>query len=156
MLVPCACGARAELISCSGDTPETEEHAVRDAALTVYPDVSEALATLAAGGLTLIAASNGNVGLDRVGIGRHISATHYAHEVGAQKPDPRFYALALERFGLAPDRVLVVGDRLDNDYEPARAAGLHAVLIDRNDVVTDASVVRIRALTELPRLIEVD
>ena len=80
----------------------------------------------------------------------------FRSEVGAQKPDPRFYALALERFGLAPDRVLVVGDRLDNDYEPARAAGLHAVLIDRNDVVTDASVVRIRALTELPRLIEVD
>ncbi len=128
----------------------------RDAALTVYPDVPDALDALAALGLTMIAASNGNVGLDRVGIGRHISATHYAHEVGAQKPDPRFYTLAIERFGLDPARVLVVGDRLDNDYEPARVAGLHAVLLDRRGAVTDEAVVRIAALTELPRLIEVD
>lgn len=128
----------------------------RDAALTVYPDVPDALDALAALGLTMIAASNGNVGLDRVGIGRHISATHYAHEVGAQKPDPRFYTLAIERFGLDPARVLVVGDRLDNDYEPARVAGLHAVLLDRRGAVADEAVVRIAALTELPRLIEVD
>ena len=128
----------------------------RDAALTVYPDVPEALAALAALGLTLIAVSNGNVGLDRVGIGRHISATHYAHEVGAQKPDPRFYTLAIERFGLDPERVLVVGDRFDNDYAPARVAGLHAVLLDRHGAVNDPAVVRIATLTELPRLIEVD
>lgn len=128
----------------------------RDAALTVYADVPDALAELAALGLTLIAASNGNVGLDRVGIGRHIAATHYAHEVGAQKPDPRFYALAIERFGLDPARVLVVGDRYDNDYAPALEAGLHAVLLDRRDAVQDETVVRIRLLTELPRLIEVD
>lgn len=128
----------------------------RDAALTVYPDVPDALDALAALGLTMIAASNGNVGLDRVGIGRHISATHYAHEVGAQKPDPRFYTLAIERFGLDPARVLVVGDRVENDYEPARVAGLHAVLLDRRGAVADEAVVRIAALTELPRLIEVD
>lgn len=128
----------------------------RDAALTVFPDVPDALAALTGLGLTLIAASNGNVGLDRVGIGRHIAATHYAHEVGAQKPDPRFYSLAVERFNLDPARVLVVGDRHDNDYAPALEAGLHAVLLDRRDAVHDAAVVRIRLLTELPRLIEVD
>jgi FMN phosphatase YigB (HAD superfamily) len=90
------------------------------------------------------------------GIGRYIAATHYAHEVGAQKPDPRFYALAVERFDLNPARVLVVGDRHDNDYAPAIATGLHAILVDRRDAVKEAAVLRIHALTDLPRLIEVD
>lgn len=127
--------------------------ATRDGALTVYPDVREALGALEALGLTLIAASNGNVDLDRVGIGGHIAATHYAADVGVSKPDPRFFALAAERFGLAPGAALVVGDRFENDYAPARAAGMHAVLVDRKAAVTDAGIVRVRALTELPGLL---
>lgn len=124
----------------------------RDEAVTVFPDVRAALGMLQALGLTLIAASNGNVDLDRVDLGQHFSATHYAADVGVSKPDPLFFSLALERFGLDPGTTLVVGDRLDNDYEPARAAGMHAVLVDRGGAIDDASITRVRALTELPLL----
>lgn len=126
----------------------------RDRALTVFPDVPDALQALADLGVTMIAASNGNVDLDRVGIGRHISATHYATDIGVSKPDPRFFMLALERFGFDASRSLVVGDRLDNDYEPALAGGLHAVLLDRRDAVRTEGVHRILTLSELPGLIE--
>jgi putative hydrolase of the HAD superfamily len=126
----------------------------RDEALVVFPDVRAALGVLEALGLTLIAASNGNVDLDRVGLGRHFSARHYAADIGASKPDPLFFSLALERFGLDPAATLVVGDRIDNDYVPARAAGMHAVLVDRGGLVDGADMVRVRALTELPMLIE--
>ena len=51
------------------------------------------------------------------------------------------------------ETTLAVGDRLDNDYEPARAAGLHAVLIDRAERIADGVVVRVSALTELPGVV---
>jgi HAD superfamily hydrolase (TIGR01509 family) len=126
----------------------------RDRSLIVFPDVEEALAALVSMGLTLIAASNGDVNLDRVGIGHYLSGTHYAAHVGVSKPDPRFFALAVERHGVTASASLVVGDRLDNDYQPAVAAGLHAVLIDRAGAVDIEGVLRVAALTDLPALIE--
>ncbi len=70
------------------------------------------------------------------------------------KPDPRFFSQAVERAGAGPCRALAVGDHFDNDYAPAKAAGLHAVLIDRGGAVTDPDVLRVGALTELTALIE--
>lgn len=45
------------------------------------------------------------------------------------KPHPDLYLIAAARLGIAPARVLAVGDRLDTDIEGARAAGLHSVLV---------------------------
>ena len=55
--------------------------------------------------------------------------------------------------GGQPETTLAIGDRLDNDYRPARAAGLHAVLLDRANRVEDASILRVRSLSELPELL---
>jgi len=125
----------------------------RNAALTVFPDVEPALAALQARGLMLVAASNGNVQLDVLGLDRYFAGTQYADDIGVWKPNPGFFTLAVERSGVSAAASLAVGDRLDNDYEPARAAGLHAVLVDRANRVDDAAVVRVRALTELAALI---
>lgn len=46
--------------------------------------------------------------------------------VGVVKPDPRIFAIALERVGCAAERALFVGDSLDKDIAGARAAGLSA------------------------------
>lgn len=125
----------------------------RDCALTTFPDVRACLIELRARGITLIAASNGDVDLERVGLEKFITDTHYAHEVGVAKPDPRFFTLALSRFDIPSHAALAVGDRVDNDYDPARAAGLHSMVIDRAGAVVDPSVARITALTELPALV---
>lgn len=125
----------------------------RLAAMTVYPDVEEALAALQDRGLTMVAASNGNVELGSIGLDRYFAGTHYASEVGLAKPDPRFFSLAAEVHGVLPSSALVVGDRIDNDYEPARAAGMHAVLIDRSARATDVDVLRVDRLTEVVALI---
>ena len=66
-----------------------------------------------------------------VGLDGYFEATHYAEDVGVSKPDPAFFTLAVARAEGSAETTLAVGDRLDNDYEPARAAGLHAVLVDR-------------------------
>jgi putative hydrolase of the HAD superfamily len=50
----------------------------------------------------------------------------WSFELGFSKPDPhvfRLLAVRLHRLGLRPADTLVVGDRLDNDIEPARAQG---------------------------------
>lgn len=126
---------------------------VRDQAMAVFPDVEDVLTELRARGLPLMAASNGNVSLGSMGLGGYFGATHYAEEVGVSKPDPAFFASAVERAGARPEATLAIGDRLDNDYHPARAAGLRAVLLDRRNRIEDASIVRVRSLSELPGLL---
>lgn len=135
------------------DEVQDRYYRARDEALVVFPDVEPVLTELRARGLALVAASNGNVSLPSVGLGGYFGATHYAEEVGISKPDPAFFATAVERMGGAPEATLAIGDRLDNDYHPARAAGLHAVHLDRLQRVEDPSILRVRTLSELPDLL---
>ncbi len=43
--------------------------------------------------------------------------------VGVRKPDPCIFAIGVERLGLQPCEVLVVGDSYSKDIAPAKAAG---------------------------------
>ncbi len=52
--------------------------------------------------------------------------------MGVNKPDPAFFAAALELMGGPdPSDVAYVGDRVDNDVLPAAAAGMRAVWLRR-------------------------
>ncbi|MEU5124804.1 HAD family hydrolase [Streptomyces mobaraensis] len=48
---------------------------------------------------------------------------------GVAKPDPRLLGIALDRLGLSPADLLVVGNRADHDVAPARALGCPAVFV---------------------------
>ena len=50
--------------------------------------------------------------------------------VGVEKPDPRIFRIALDRFGVAPSRTLHLGDVYGTDVLGARAAGLRVALVD--------------------------
>lgn len=50
--------------------------------------------------------------------------------VGVEKPDPRIFRFALDRFGVAPARALHLGDIFATDVLGARAAGLRSALVD--------------------------
>jgi HAD superfamily hydrolase (TIGR01549 family) len=52
-------------------------------------------------------------------------------EVGIWKPDPRIFALTLEKAGLKPNEVVYIGDSEEDDIKGARAAGLFPILIRR-------------------------
>ena len=125
----------------------------RDATMVVFPEVEGTLDELRDRGFTLTTASNGTFPLARVGLDRYFSAMQYSRDVGVRKPDPGFFRLAAEQGGSDPARTLAVGDRYDNDYEPARAAGLHAVLVDRFDRSDGLDVVSVGALDELLPLV---
>jgi HAD superfamily hydrolase (TIGR01509 family) len=69
--------------------------------------------------------------------------------VGVEKPDPRIFAIAAQRIGVAADACVYVGDFDSIDVAGPRAAGMHAVLIDPADVWTGVDAPRIASLSEL-------
>jgi HAD superfamily hydrolase (TIGR01549 family) len=52
---------------------------------------------------------------------------------GRVKPHPTIFQAALERLGAVPRETVMVGDSLAEDIEGARALGMRAILIDRED-----------------------
>jgi putative hydrolase of the HAD superfamily len=62
-----------------------------------------------------------------LGLRRHLDLVLLASDVGAAKPDPRIFAEALRRLGVAAADATFVGDDARRDLEGARAAGLRAV-----------------------------
>ncbi len=105
-------------------------------------------------GFRLIAASNGNLDLAVPGLDRYFETTLFAAEAEHLKPDPRFFRQAVESAGGTPAATVAVGDTPANDYAPAREAGLHPVLIDREGHFAGTSMLRIASLAELPAMLE--
>ncbi|HYQ11874.1 MAG TPA: HAD family hydrolase [Solirubrobacterales bacterium] len=101
-----------------------------------YPDAAPALAELRALGVQLVCVSNWDYSLPdvlaRVGLADELDGVLTSAAVGARKPDPRLFEAALEVAGCAADEALHVGDAPTEDVEGARAAGIRALLIDRD------------------------
>jgi putative hydrolase of the HAD superfamily len=129
-------------------------YAARDANLHPYDEVEASLRLLAERGFTLVAATNGNAELAAHGFMAHVAHLQQAEAIGISKPNPEFFARAVTDAGGRPETALSVGDRIDNDIIAARAAGLHAVVLDRAGTTPDADVPRIASLEELSDLVE--
>ncbi|MEY3445601.1 MAG: hypothetical protein RIR45_356, partial [Pseudomonadota bacterium] len=74
----------------------------------LYDDALPALAYLA-GRFPIVALSNGNADVGRVGLGAYFSASLSAQQFGVGKPDPRIFHAAAQAAGVAADAVLHVG-----------------------------------------------
>jgi HAD superfamily hydrolase (TIGR01549 family) len=76
---------------------------------------------------------------------------------GVEKPSAAFFARVAEEAGVAPAKIAYVGDRVDNDVEPALAAGMVAVHIRRGPWgyldEPPGGALRIRSLDELPAVL---
>lgn len=103
----------------------------------VMPEVPEALARMRGRGLTLVVVSNSDGtaerSLEAAGIRPYLSAVIDSAIVGYEKPDPRIFEHALRATGARPERTLHVGDLYHADVTGARAAGIHALLLDPYD-----------------------
>lgn len=76
--------------------------------------------------------------------------------VGIRKPDARIFTLGVERLGLKPEEVVVVGDSFYKDIEPALKAGCHAVWF-KGEGWTDKTydeTIPDRVITDLAQLLE--
>ena len=99
----------------------------------LFDDVRPALERLAAR-YPLVALTNGNADLRRIGLAPLFREVVTAREFGVGKPDPRIFAAACERIGAAPERVLHVGDDLVLDVQGALQAGLRAAWVVRPEI----------------------
>ncbi len=61
------------------------------------------------------------------GFDRYFQSIVESATVGIRKPDARIFSIGVERLGLQPEEVVVVGDSFYKDIEPAIKAGCHAV-----------------------------
>jgi len=135
----------------------------RTAALWRWP-IAESLAALRAldaSGMPLGVVSNASGQIEAVlrrsgvcqiggGDGVEVRCIVDSHLVGVAKPDPAIFDHAGPHFpGIARDRIAYVGDSVTMDIGGARAAGLHAILLDPHDDHPGADFTRIRAVSEL-------
>jgi putative hydrolase of the HAD superfamily len=120
-----ACGLGAEHIDAAFEVYYAARNAVE-----CYPDTLPALAALAAR-VPLVSISNGNADLERIGLRHHFRHCISARETGCAKPDPRIFAAACERLGVAPAQVLHVGDHPLLDVGGARDAGFRTAWLNR-------------------------
>ncbi|QXZ08543.1 HAD family hydrolase [Comamonas sp. Y33R10-2] len=82
----------------------------------------------------VVALSNGNADVNVVGIGQHFKASLSASGAGMAKPDVRFFQVAADAVGVAPEHVLHIGDDAQLDVQGAMAAGMHAVWLNREQL----------------------
>lgn len=80
----------------------------------------------------LVAVSNGNADVHRVGIGAHFRASLNAHGFGAAKPDARIFHAAAEAAGVGAHEVLHVGDDAHLDGVGALGAGMQIAWVNRD------------------------
>jgi HAD superfamily hydrolase (TIGR01509 family) len=70
--------------------------------------------------------------LAHFGLDRHLDSVTFSGAVGWRKPSPRIFEAALAALGTVAPTTVMVGDSPRDDVEGATAAGLRAVLLDRN------------------------
>jgi putative hydrolase of the HAD superfamily len=122
-----------------------------------YPDVPAALDALRRPGRRIGVVSDWSSRLpallDALGIGTRVDFVLTSATVGAAKPAPAFYHMALERAGVTPHQALMVGDSYEADVLGARAAGMDGVLLDRYARYDQLDVPIIRSLEELVAMV---
>jgi putative hydrolase of the HAD superfamily len=100
--------------------------------LELFADVRPALTSLGER-FTLIAVTNGNADLERIGIADLFDGYVSARSAGAAKPSPRIFSAAVEAGGASHAQTLHVGDHPHLDVDAARAVGMRSVWINRVD-----------------------
>ena len=98
--------------------------------------------------------------MERDGLSRFFEVWGVSDDLGLQKPDPKLFSHVLYTAGVSPARTVMLGDRLDYDVRPAKAAGMRAVWVLRGEAPDDPSPSQlaepdaaVRDLAEVPALL---
>ena len=68
-----------------------------------------------------------------LGLAQHIDAIVTSVDAGHLKPHPAVFEMALRWAATTPSRCVVIGNREENDIEPAQALGMHTILVHPDD-----------------------
>lgn len=97
--------------------------------ITVQPEIKVLLQQLAQH-YQLIAITNGNACIDKMGIGELFEFSLQAGPDGKMKPYPDMYLKAAQRLKIAPDQILHIGDSHRADIMGALSAGCQTAWLD--------------------------
>jgi putative hydrolase of the HAD superfamily len=115
-----------------------------------FADAAPVLRRLRARGLRLVVVSNWDCSLpdvlERVGLRELVDEVVTSAVVGAAKPAAAIFEAALAAARCAAAEAVHVGDSVANDIEGARAAGIRALLLDREGGGDLASLAQLPAL----------
>jgi HAD superfamily hydrolase (TIGR01509 family) len=107
----------------------------------LHVDVIETLMTLREQGYHLGVIANQptqvRAALERDGLVEFFQTWGVSDDLGLHKPDPALFVRTLELAAVAPAHTVMVGDRLDYDMYPARAAGMHTIWVLRGEAPDD-------------------
>jgi HAD superfamily hydrolase (TIGR01549 family) len=99
----------------------------------LYPDVVRTLKQLRAEHYRIAIAGNQGEGvaeqIEALDLGAEVIGT--SSQWCVSKPDPAFFQRLSDELELAPDQIVKVGDRIDNDVLPAMEFGMHAIHLRR-------------------------
>lgn len=143
------------------DSGQPETFGERD----LYPDARPAMEALRAMGVWVGIAGNqtsraGDI-LRKLDLPADMIAT--SDDWNASKPDPLFFRKLLDAAPFGAGEILYVGDRLDNDLKPAKAAAMRTALIlrgpwayiwEHHPDMSAAADWRMTTLAELPEIVE--
>jgi FMN phosphatase YigB (HAD superfamily) len=106
-------------------------HLMRDSDL--YPDARACLEALNAAGYFIALVGNQPRAVEEIIPSWGLPIDHLASSEGwgVAKPDPAFFTRLAMELGAPPGAIAYVGDRVDNDVLPAKAAGMTAVFLKR-------------------------
>ncbi len=110
------------------------EHFAEAGVWELYPEVIDVLETLRGRfNLSVISNFDGRLRmiLEQLGIAKFFPHVFVSSELGADKPDPAIYRLALQVLSCAPNESLHVGDDPQRDWAAAETAGLHVFRLNR-------------------------
>ena len=131
----------------------------------LYPDVEPMLTAVREMGLRIGIVSDWGSNLrgivSELGLDRYLDFVLPSGAVGVAKPNPAFFAMALEHAGTAPAEALMVGDSYRADVRGAWSAGMDAVWLDRSEGISITPPAEpppaddrvIASLNELPEII---
>lgn len=107
----------------------------------LHTDVVPILTELRAAGYRLGVIANQpsqvRAAMERDGLVPFFEVWGVSGDLGLHKPDPALFERTLELARVAGDRTVMVGDRLDYDMRPARAAGMRTVWLLRGEAPDD-------------------
>ncbi len=123
----------------------------------LYPDALPLLDRVY-GQVPMVALTNGNADVHRLGMGHYFVGAFSAIDVGAAKPERVMFEAAADHVGLPLDHLIHVGDDPVTDVAGAARHGVSAVWLNRTGAAWPAELPRvafeeIRSLEELPDVI---
>jgi HAD superfamily hydrolase (TIGR01549 family) len=130
----------------------------------LYQDVRPCMTALREMGVWVCLAGNQTTraGVILRGLGLPADMIATSDDWGVAKPHPAFFQAVIGAAQCPADRIVYVGDRLDNDLKPAKSAGMRTAFIRRgpwgfiwetHPDMADAADWRMRSLAELPGIV---